>query len=79
MYTVSKNGRLNVWECDTKLDGLIKKLKDEDKENVVDGDDLAGKRSLNELNNNDQEVQNMEEDDQEEQEKFTIHYKKVAK
>ena len=23
MYTISENGRLNVWECDTDLDGLI--------------------------------------------------------
>lgn len=22
MYTISENGRLNIWECDTELDGL---------------------------------------------------------
>jgi hypothetical protein len=36
-YTVSRNGRLNVWECDTSLSGLVEKtdelLNDEEYEN----------------------------------------------
>ncbi len=74
---MSRNGRLNVWECDTKLDGLIKKNKNEENQDLgVDGDELASKKKPDESMDQDQ---NDHEDDEEEDKKITIHYKKVAK
>jgi periodic tryptophan protein 2 len=47
-YTVSRNGRLNVWECDTPLNGLVEKKIEEEKEiEVIKEDVLEDKKSKN--------------------------------
>ena len=75
-----------MWECDTPLSGLVRKVKGE--ENVedlgIDGDELASTRK-NDNSTNDLEEQNTDDNnnkmdlENDEEEKVTIHYKKVAK
>ena len=85
LYTVSRNGRLNIWECDTKLDGLVKRVKNENVEEIgTDGDELASTKknvSLDDLEKKKEEEKGQEEQDihAAEDQKVTIHYKKVAK
>ena len=83
---------MNVWECDTKLDDLVKKKKYESEEELgIDGDELANNKNGFNQNDDDLEVKeenetnkdNMDidddDDDDDEDKKITIHYKKVAK
>ena len=50
---MSRNGRLNVWECDTRLDGLVKLDQDEnddendDEDKKVDDEFLTNKKKIN--------------------------------
>lgn len=48
MYTVGRNGRLNVWECDTKLNGLIPFVEEEE-EPEDDEDEFTGKSKKKEV------------------------------
>lgn len=89
MYTISRNGRLNAWECDTKLDGLIKSEKPgRDEETDANGlgqdaDELttsfAAATRMDVDDDDDGEKQKKENIDEDEDVKFTIKYKKIAK
>jgi hypothetical protein len=80
---VSRNGRLNVWECDTKLDGLIKsEKKPSGKDELIggvgqDNDELSSSNFDSEANKMDMEKENEEEET--DTVKFTIKYRKVSK
>ena len=83
---MGRNGRLNVWECDTALDGLVKKPKSETIEEIgVDGDELASSQKRVDLNEESDEIKDNAETDAEmeieveQKVKVTIHYKKTAK
>ncbi len=82
---MGRNGRLNVWECDTPLDGLVIKPKSDAIEEIgVDGDELASTKKKVDLDDDLNGKKSGEEDDEMDAEdnqnvKFTIHYKKVAK
>ena len=87
MYTVSRNGRLNVWDCDTQLDGLVKREKYEiDEESNKVEELFSGKNNeLDDLNEktNDVEKQLMETnlgaDEQDSEKRFYINYRKKSK
>ncbi len=87
MYTVSRNGRLNVWDCDTQLDGLVKREKYEiDEESNKVEELFSGKNNeLDDLNEktNDVEKQlmetNLEADEQDSEKRFYINYRKKSK
>ena len=78
LYTISRNGRLNVWDCNTKLDGLVKRNKGED-------DDLVKTGNLDEDEIEDAEDKNEEKDldaedeNEEAKKKNKVAYRKVAK
>jgi hypothetical protein len=77
---VSRNGRLNVWECDTRLGGLVKLDRDEDsndenddEDKKVDDDFLTNKK--NKTNENQTDITDLEEN----KKKFYIAYLKKSK
>ena len=77
---MSRNGRLNVWECDTRLDGLVKLDRDEDsndenddEDKKVDDDFLTNKK--NKTNENQTDITDLEEN----KKKFYIAYQKKSK
>ncbi len=81
---MGRNGRLNVWECDTPLNGLVIKPKSNTVEEIgVDGDELASTKKNVDLNDDLTEKKDGDEDDMDAEDnqdvKLTIHYKKVAK
>lgn len=83
LYTISRNGRLNVWECDTPLSGLVKRPRNEqDVENEVNLDDDRINGGTSRLRTSSQGDDLEESGDKMETEvpsKETIHYKKKAK
>ena len=77
-YTISRNGRLNVWECDTKLDGLIKrdKYEIESIEESKNEELFAGKtKETDDLD----KVMARNDEDQDSVKKIYIRYSKKAK
>ena len=79
---MSKNGRLNIWECDTKLDGLVKLSKDDISEDENDDEDkkvedefLTNKKK----NSNDIDIDHSDNSDEQSKKKFYIAYTKKAK
>ena len=79
MYTISRNGRLNAWECDTKLDGLIKSRKPDEQVVVIgeDADELS--TSFAAATKMDVDVDSDKDGQDDDDVKFTIKYKKIAK
>ena len=79
---MSKNGRLNVWECDTKLDGLVKLSRDgdsddenDDEDKKVDDEFLTDKKKTS----NDIDIDHSDNSDEQTKKKFYIAYTKKAK
>ena len=76
---MSRNGRLNVWECDTRLDGLVKLDQDEnddendDEDKKVDDEFLTNKKKINQ--NQTTDITDLEEN----KKKFYIAYLKKSK
>lgn len=71
MYTVSRNGRLNVWECDSQLSDLVERTinEDEDDEDVEIEDEKRKNLKINEeIINDDDSIK-----------KIGIKYRKKAK
>ena len=82
MYTIGRNGRLNVWECDTRLDGLIKQNKNEaNPEFDLDSDEFSRSKSQTQAVEDEATDENKEdmETNEDEPKKITIHYRKKAK
>lgn len=88
MYTVSRNGRLNVWDCDTLPSGLVKREKYEIEEESSKAEELfSGKKNdLDDLNEmtKDVEKQLMEtnidaEAEHDPTKRFYIQYRKKSK
>lgn len=73
-YTVSRNGRLNIWDCDTTLNGLVEKTEDENDENLEDNSNEVRKnekKNVNEVAEDDEDEENIK--------KISIRYIKKAK
>ncbi len=82
MYTISRNGRLNVWECDTRLNELIKKPKYENVESEelgADSDELSNRKFSQEEKNEDDKMQTNSDDENDIEKVSLIGYKKKAK
>lgn len=82
MYTISRNGRLNVWECDTRLNELIKKPKYENVESEelgADSDELSNRKFSQEEQNEDDKMQTNSDDENDIEKVSLIGYKKKAK
>jgi hypothetical protein len=82
LYTISRNGRLNVWECDTKLNELIKKPKYENLENEelgVDSDELSNRKFAQEEKKEDEKMETNSDDENEAEKVPLIGYKKKSK
>ncbi len=78
-YTVSRNGRLNVWECDTPLNGLLEKKIEEEKEiEVIKEDVLEDKKSKNK-NGDEMAIDNDNDLPDDDIRNIGITYKKKAK
>jgi len=80
LYTISRNGRLNVWECDTRLDGLIKQTKLENNAEYsqgMDSDELENKNSKDNLDES--STANMEIINENEEKRVSILYTKKSK
>ena len=78
LYTISRNGRLNFWECDTRLDGLIKQTKPEPQYSQgTETDELENKNNKDQLDES--STANMEITDENEEKRLTILYTKKSK
>ena len=75
LYTISRNGRLNVWDCNTKLDGLIKKIKGEDDDANLDGEDDVEEKE----EKKDEADEQSDTENEEGKKKNRVAYRKVAK
>ena len=85
-YTVGRNGRLNAWECDTRLDGLVKREPTEqdmdvDNEDVTNG--LKSNKDKDDLEESveadDVKVSSASIEESNENKRFYISFKKRAK
>lgn len=85
LYTVSRNGRLNCWECDTPLSGLIKLNDDDNKPSA--GEEIGDDTEMFTSNYQDEEDEkqngknnkNSNEIEQIDEENTKIRYLKSAK
>jgi hypothetical protein len=75
LYTISRNGRLNVWECDTRLDGLIKQEKNEYLTEELDTDELGNKKR----DDLDESTSKMEITHEDGEKRVTITFRKKSK
>jgi hypothetical protein len=80
LYTISRNGRLNVWECDTPLNGLIKSVKEvlvtegvgQDSEELVASSKVSKKKATAESDDDD-DLHDSNEKNEELMEKMRIN------
>lgn len=81
LYTISRNGRLNVWECDTRLDGLVKREKYELEDEETKAEELFPGKNDNESDDLNENVNDEDSDNNhaEPKKKFYIHYRKKSK
>ena len=75
-YTISRNGRLNVWECDTKLNGLVEKTEEDDEEEQEESEHEGEEKKTKAATVVKDETMG---EDEEENKKIGIRYKKKAK
>lgn len=70
---------MNVWECDTKLDGLVKREKYE----AADSEELFSGKKTSDIDDLNEKTENMDEttelSEQDPKKKFYIQYRKKSK
>jgi hypothetical protein len=86
-YTISRNGRLNVWECDTKLEGLVRpedyteesSEENDDEDKKVEDDFLTNKMKKITNGHDLEGIIDHNDNSDESKKKFYIAYTKKAK